>query len=352
MFGKVSKTILALMIVCTFALQAHAAQKIRFGVPPWPGVMVKTEVVCQLLEAAGYPTERYEIGPPIIYKGMTSGEVDAFLAAWTPQQNPMLDPLVEKKEVEVVAANLDEASIGLCVPDFVWDAGVKSFADLDAHEEEFGKTVYDIEAGSGMHTAMEEVIANDVAGVGDWNHEGTTTSAMLSQVKDLIKRGKWAAFGCWKPHWMNIEIDMKYLEGVPGTEKYISQSIIYTVVTRDFQQQYPEVYKFFKKFKVPSEIQSRWIYDYGYQEVEQEKVATDWIRANMDMISGWFEAPCVRKVVAYPEIHVRGPEGDGNGVFPSSSGTGFTNGVDERKKPTANSRRNRRGPIHDSKMAA
>jgi hypothetical protein len=63
-------------------------------------------------------------------------------------------------------------------------------------------------------------------------------------------------------------------------------------------------------------------------------------------------APCVREVVAYSEIHVRGPEGDGNGISPSSSGTGFTDGVDEREKSTANSRRNRRWPVHDTQMAA
>jgi hypothetical protein len=67
-------------------------------------------------------------------------------------------------------------------------------------------------------------------------------------------------------------------------------------------------------------------------------------------ISAW--SPCVREVVAYSENHLRGPEGDGNGVFPSSSRTGFANGVDEREKPTADSCRNRCGTIHDSKMAA
>lgn len=302
MFTKASKTILALVIVCLFSLHAHAAGKIRFGVPPWPGVTVKTEVVCQLLESLGYPTQRYEVGPPIIYKGMVAGDVDAFVAAWTPQQNPMLDPLVKTKDVEVVAANLDEANISLCVPDYVWDAGVKSFADLDAHGDQFGRTIYDIEVGSGMHTAMEEIIAKDIAGLGDWNHQGTTTSAMLSQVKALINEKKWVTFGGWKPHWMNIEIDMKYLEGVPGTEKYVSQSIVYTVVSSDFHQQYPEVYKFFKKFYVSADTQSKWIYDYSYKGINLDKVAGDWIRANMDTVATWFAD--VRAATGKPAMDV------------------------------------------------
>ncbi len=77
---------------------------------------VKSEIACQILESIGYPTKQLQIGPPIIYKGMTSDEVDVALGAWIPQQNPMLDPLKDQGKVEVVQTNLDTAVISLCVP--------------------------------------------------------------------------------------------------------------------------------------------------------------------------------------------------------------------------------------------
>jgi glycine betaine/proline transport system substrate-binding protein len=288
MFKGMRTICLGLFFVVAFNTAVQAADTIRFGVPPWPGVTVKTEVVCQLLEALGYTTKRFEIGPPIIYKGLTSDEIDAFLGAWTPQQNPMIEPLLEKKEIEVVKANLDEARISLCVPDYVAKEGVKSFADLDAHKERFDGNIYDIEVGSGMHTAMEDIIAQDIAGLGDWEHEGSTTPAMLSQVKNLIRNRKWVTFGCWKPHWMNIDIDMEYLEGVPGTERYVSQSLVYTIVSKDFKNQNPQVHSFFQQFYISAEAQSKWIYDYGYKKIDLEKVAFDWIRSNMDTVGTWF----------------------------------------------------------------
>ena len=50
-----------LSLTAGFLLAAFAAtpamaelDELRFGVPPWPGVTVKSEVAAQLLEAMGY----------------------------------------------------------------------------------------------------------------------------------------------------------------------------------------------------------------------------------------------------------------------------------------------------------
>lgn len=58
---------------------------------------------------------------------------------------------------------MDQADTGLAVPPYVWEAGVRSVADLDRNADKFERTIYGIEVGSGMHTRTEEMIANDVA---------------------------------------------------------------------------------------------------------------------------------------------------------------------------------------------
>ncbi|WP_027186574.1 ABC transporter substrate-binding protein [Desulfovibrio inopinatus] len=275
-----------LLVVATPAL---ALEKVRFGVPPWPGVEVKTEVVHQILDALGYPMQKLEIGPPIIYKGLVSDEVDAFLGGWIPQQNPMLDPLLEKKAVEVAQTNLDTARISLCVPRYVSEAGVKTFADLNKHADQFKHTVYNIEAGSGMNTNMGEIIANNVAGLGDWKQTGATVAAMLTQVKSMMKDHEWVVFGCWKPHWMNVTLDMVYLDGVPGTEKFASDSKVYTVVSVDLKDRHPQVYRFLKNMKVDAKTQSQWIMDYANRKIPADKVAADWIATHNDTIATWLD---------------------------------------------------------------
>ncbi|SMP39562.1 glycine betaine/proline transport system substrate-binding protein [Desulfonatronum zhilinae] len=287
---KKSTTIacLATILFLSWGSVSLAQDPIRFGVPPWPGVEVKTEISAQLLEALGYATEQIQIGPPVVYRGMENGDVDVFLGAWTPQQNPLLSPLLEKGTVEIVQTNLNDALISLCVPAYVAEQGVRSFADLAAHGDKFNRHIYNIEVGSPMHTAMDEIIANNVAGLGDWDQTGTTTPIMLAEVMRLIDNGQWVAFACWKPHWMNIRIDMEYLEPVDGTESFASASLIHTVVRDGFEAQYPDAYQFLRKMTVTSETQSLWINAYGQEGRPVAEVAGTWIKNNMDIVSGWF----------------------------------------------------------------
>lgn len=283
-------TTLCVTVVLILGLGSVSMAKdtIHFGVPPWPGVEVKTEITAQLLDALGYESEQLQIGPPVVYKGMENKDVDVFLGAWTPQQNPLLEPLLDKGAVEIVQTNLDDALISLCVPDFVAEAGVQSFADLNAHADKFRHHIYNIEVGSPMHTAMEEIIANNVAELGNWEQTGTTTPIMLAEAMNLINNDQWVAFACWRPHWMNIRIDMEYLEPVEGTEGFASESLIHTVVRAGFSAQYPDVYQFLQRMQVTSEIQSYWINEYGQKNLPAKEVATTWIKDNMDIVSNWF----------------------------------------------------------------
>lgn len=277
------------LIVFSLASFAHAREGIRFGVPPWPGVTVKTEVITQIVETMGYKTDQAEIGPPVIYKGMQSGDVDAFLATWTPAQNGMLKPAVASGKVEIAGTNLDEASLGMCVPKYVWDAGVHSFAELAPNAGKFGKKIYNIEVGSGIHTEMSAAIENNVANLGDWEHVASTTPIMLSQVQDAIKNNDWVIFSCWRPHWMNIVIDMAYLESVPGMEKVVSESTVFTTVRRGFGDENPNVYRLLKQFKIAGATQSQWIYDFAHDEKAPEDVASQWIKNNLDEVAVWLE---------------------------------------------------------------
>lgn len=290
------KFILLLVTLVFLSSTVHAGQKIRFGVPPWPGVTVKTAVVTQLLEALDYKTKQLEVGPTIIYKALTSGEMEVMLGAWAPHHNDMLNPLVEAGKVDRVVANQEDSTTSLCVPSYVWDAGVHSFSDLNLHADKFDRTIYNLEAGSGMNTAMEKIINQNTANLGEWEQIGSNLAAMMMEVGSKIKQDKWTVFGCWAPHWMNTIYDIKYLEGVPGTEEFVNEPFIYTVVNKDFSVQYPEAYKFLQNFKVSAETESQWIYSFSYENIGPKRVANEWISANLDTVAVWLEG-------------VKGPDG-------------------------------------------
>ncbi len=298
---RLLKTLVIFVVMCLLPITV-LAKPIRFGVPPWPGVTVKTEVVCQILEAMGYKTTQLEVGPPVIYKGLTTDDIDAYVAGWIPQQNEMFLPLKEKKAIDIIGVNVDQADTGLAVPTYVWEAGVRSVADLDKHADKFDRTIYAIEVGSGMHSSTDEMIKNDVAGLGDWELVGSTTPVMLSAVDDRVRQNKWVVFHAWRPHWMTIKIDMKFLEGVPGSEKLISSSLVYTVASNDFAARYPQARAFLNNFYVPADVQSAWINSFSYEKNDPVDVARKWIIENPETVAKWLEG--VKTVDGKPAFDV------------------------------------------------
>ncbi|WP_031484237.1 glycine betaine ABC transporter substrate-binding protein [Maridesulfovibrio frigidus] len=278
-----------LVLVLTIPTSASAAEKIKFGAPLWPGVTPKTHIVAQIISAMGYQSELIEVGPPVIYKSMGFNDMDIFLGGWTPQQDPMLDPQVKAGKVVKVRSNLSDALIGVCVSDAAYEGGIKSLDDVHKYPEKFGKTIYNIEAGTGMHTAMESILKDNVGQLGDWEHVGTATSVMLAGVTSRINKGDWVVFGCWKPHWMDVEMDIHFLKGIPGSEAMISGSSVYTVTRGGFAADYPEIQKLLENFSITSQTQSEWISEYSYKNNPADQVASKWISANLDQVKGWLK---------------------------------------------------------------
>lgn len=282
---------ISLLMVTFFAAGASAAPTVKFGVPSWPGVTVKSEVACRILQAMGYETEQIVASPSIILKSMEIAELDAYLGGWTPVEDPMLDPLIEKGVIEKVVANIEEAAVGLVVPQDLYEKGIRTAEDLDANKERFGGKIYGIGAGSGINDEIEKAIKADAAGLGDWELVASSTSAMLAQAGNMMEKGDWVVFVGWQPHWMNIAHDLEYLDSkTEGTSEIAGKtSIVYTVTTDEFHTDYPQAYAFLKQFVVPSQIQSDWIFSNKRDGLSPEKTAEEWLAANREQVAKWLD---------------------------------------------------------------
>lgn len=68
----------------TLSSMAQAEEKtdaVRFAIPPWPGVTVKSQVAATLLDTLGYTTQKQELGATIAYQALSQNELDVYLAA-------------------------------------------------------------------------------------------------------------------------------------------------------------------------------------------------------------------------------------------------------------------------------
>ncbi|HLQ86076.1 MAG TPA: ABC transporter substrate-binding protein [Salinisphaeraceae bacterium] len=262
---------------------------VKFGIQPWPGVTVKTEVATDILEVLGYETEKLQLNTPFILHGIVSGQVDVALGGWYPISAAMITPLVEEGKLIRLTANLPHALSGMAVPVYVHEAGVDSVEDLSRYADRFGHKIYGNEAGGTWPTQVQELIDADEYGLGDWKVVTSATASMLVQVGRATDNNGWILFYGWKPHWMNIKYDLYYLKGPEDSPVVDTKATIYTIVRTDYPETNPNVARFLKQFKVDSEIQSQWVYGNSYEQHPAEDVAQKWIAANLDLVEEWLQ---------------------------------------------------------------
>lgn len=282
----ISALTLSTGLMLSNATMAQAADTdVNFGVPAWPGITVKTEIARQLLAPLGYQGHAQDIGLQVVYQGLDTGDVDVFLGAWLPAQNPMLEPLEADGSITRLATNVTGAQMTLAVPDYVHDSGITSFADLDAHRDEFNGEIYGFGAGSAASEILNKAIDEDTWGLGDWTLIDTSTVGMLSAAKSHISNQEPIVWVGWTPHWMNLELPMQYLSDSKNLfGEGNGASDVRTLMASDYAEANPNLVTFFDQFSFSAEEQSWMIKQYGQEEKPMEEVAKTWIQDHPERI--------------------------------------------------------------------
>lgn len=283
-------SLLALVACLLFAGSVQAAATtVTFGTPPWPGLTVKTEITEQLLHALGYQTRVKKLGVPFIYRDLSSNKIDAYLGGWMPTEKQQLDPLLAKNEVVNLGSNLDGAILGLAVPDYVWKSGIHSVKDLTEHADQFDKKIYGIESGSEINNSVSAAIKKNDENMGQFHLVASSTAVMLTQVGRAISNHKPVVFMGWRPHWMNIEYNLRYLNGREGSSIARIKSKVLTIVSNDLANNQPNVKKLLDQVHIDTQTQSQWINDYSHKKGDLKKVAHRWLTHHPEVVSTWLE---------------------------------------------------------------
>lgn len=260
-------------------------QTLDFGVPAWPGITVKTAIAEQLLNPLGYETSTQEIGLQVVYQGIESGDIDAFLGAWLPAQRDMFNPRKESGVLVDVANNVDGAQMTLAVPEYLYEDGLQSFADLDDYRDQLDGDIHGFGAGSAASEILNNAIDNDTWGLGDWQLVDTSEVAMLSAARDAISREEPIVWVGWTPHWMNLELPMRYLDDTQDLfGENNGESEVLTLLRTGYADANPNVVTFFEQFTFTAEEQSWMIQQFGQEERELDDVAEQWINDNAERV--------------------------------------------------------------------
>ncbi|UTW01381.1 choline ABC transporter substrate-binding protein [Marinomonas rhizomae] len=279
-------SIASLLISSSLALSAEPEQckNVTFSDPGWTDIGATNGVATTLLKAMGYDTQVYLLSVPVGFESLKNGKIDAFMGNWMPAQSAFMDKY--KDNLDIIRTNLEGVKFTLAVPKYVFDAGVKDFADLAKFSQKFRQRIYGIDAGAPANQKLQNMIDTDDFGLKDWKVVESGEQAMLSQVARTVKRDNFIVFLAWEPHPMNVNFDLKYLT---GGDKYFGPNYggatIRTVTRKGYANECPNVGKLLSNLEFGLKMENEII---GSSE-KPEQAAANWIKTHPEILDKWLQ---------------------------------------------------------------
>ncbi|HET6519297.1 MAG TPA: glycine betaine ABC transporter substrate-binding protein, partial [Geminicoccaceae bacterium] len=115
---------------------------VRMSDPGWTDITSTNAVLGVVLEGLGYEQNVETLAVPVTFESLKNDDIDVFLGNWMPAQTPFIEPLTAERQIDVIGPNLENAKFTLAVPSYVAEAGVRGFADLAGHADQFKSTIY------------------------------------------------------------------------------------------------------------------------------------------------------------------------------------------------------------------
>ncbi|WP_318468294.1 choline ABC transporter substrate-binding protein [Photobacterium leiognathi] len=285
------KTLLALALSSVaFNSYANQCDTVRFADVGWTDITATTAVTSELLKGMGYNTKTDLLSVPVTYSSMANGDIDVFLGNWMPTMEGDIAKYREAKTIETVKANLEGAKYTLAVPKYVYDAGVKSFADLAKHEDKFKGRIYGIEPGNDGNRLIQSMIDTNAFGLKDFSLVESSEAGMVSQVSRSVRRDQWIVYLGWAPHPMNSNVEMEYLAG--GDDFFgpnYGGANVYTNVRSNYLTECPNVGQLLKNLSFSLEMENSLMEAILNQKVQPEKAARQWLSENPQQVEAWLK---------------------------------------------------------------
>ncbi|MHC8384517.1 choline ABC transporter substrate-binding protein [Pseudomonas sp. LB3P14] len=265
----------------------QSCETVKMADPGWSDIAATNAITGFLLDGMGYKAKVDTLAVPITFGGLKDGQVDVFLGNWMPAQQGFYDKFVATGDVTQLAKNLDGTEFTLAVPDYVWDAGVHNFADLNKYADKFDKKIYGIGSGAPANISLQEIIKKNDFEMGQWKLVESSEQAMLAEVSRAVKKQKFVTFLGWTPHPMNVQLKMHYLK---GGEKYFGDTgSVHTLTRKGYAQACPNVGKLLTNLNFTQEMENSIMAEVVNKKVSNADAAKAWIKANPAVLDKWLD---------------------------------------------------------------
>lgn len=287
---KLKHLVCSALLTLPMAGQAAQCDTVRFSDVGWTDITATTAVASVVLESIGYNTKTQVLSVPVTYKSLENKDIDVFLGNWMPTMEADIKPYRERGTVETLVTNLEGAKYTLAVPKYVYDAGVKSFADIAKNADKFDSKIYGIEPGNDGNRLIQDMIDQNAFGLKGFEVVESSEAGMLSQVKRKTRRDKWIVFLGWEPHPMNANFELAYLEG--GDDFFgpnLGGAVVATNVRKGYASECPNVGKFLKNLTFTLQAENEIMAAILDEGKKPEAAAKAWIKQNPEALNRWLE---------------------------------------------------------------
>jgi glycine betaine/proline transport system substrate-binding protein len=282
--------IFMLVMPMTTTMADASCKKVRFSDVGWTDISATTSLATYVLKAMGYSPKTYLLALPVTFTSLKNNDIDIFLGLWMPTMTGDITPYFKDQSIDLIRTNLKGAKYTLAVPKYVYDAGVKSFADLNKFAKKFKKEIYGIEAGNDGNRLIIDMINKNAFGLGKWSIRESSEQGMLGQVERAVKRKKWIVFLGWEPHPMNSDFDMAYLSG--GDDYFgpnYGGAIVQTVARKGFIAECPNVGRFIQNLSFTLKMENEVMKLIINEGMQHEKAAKHWLKKNPQVLDQWLK---------------------------------------------------------------
>ena len=258
------KSLVLTAAMAMVAMQAAAAEDascrtVRFADVGWSDIAATTGMASVVLEGLGYKSTVTIASIPIAFAGMKNKQIDVFLGYWNPSMTPIIEPFVKAGQIKVLeAANLVGAKYTLAVPRFLYDKGLKSFADIARFEKELSGKIHGIESGNDGNALILSMIKDNKFGLKGFQLVESSEVGMLAEAQRAGRIRKAIVFLGWEPHPMNVQMKMNYLAG--GDDVFgpnFGEAKVYTAVAEGFEARCPNVAKLLSNLQFSADMESQ-----------------------------------------------------------------------------------------------
>lgn len=278
---------------------ADSSEEMTFVYVNWAEGIAMTHLLHNVLEdSLGMEVNLSRVnGGGLAFSSVASGGADIFVEAWLPTTHRSAWE-ANKDNLKKLGYTYRGTSVGLTVPTYM---DIDSIGELPSFREELDGEIHGIEAGAQINEQTRQVLENN--GIEGFEVVASSGPATWQLLKQRIESREPIVVTGWNPHWKWTEFDLKYIDGAKtgDTPVFGGPEAIFTLVTNDFVEQFPEeAVCFLKEFEVDYDQIYSLMADFrGLSGKTEMEAAAEWIRSHPEAVREWLAG--AEECVASPQ---------------------------------------------------